>query len=97
VVVADLAEAVDQLTATRAAGPPVCWLDFAGGTAEALALLAQLTAWLAEVYLRYTDAALPECWLWHPDVVEELQWLSGAWAGRLRRPSRVDRPRGRLA
>jgi hypothetical protein len=31
------------------------------------------------VYLRYTDAKLPDCWLWHPDVVEELLWLHAAW------------------
>jgi len=33
------------------------------------------------VYLRYADAArlLPECWLWHPEVVEELLWLMYAW------------------
>jgi hypothetical protein len=33
------------------------------------------------IYLRYADAAegLPECWLWHPEVVEELVWLMQAW------------------
>jgi hypothetical protein len=32
------------------------------------------------VYVRYSDARhLPECWLWHPDVVEELLWLHAAW------------------
>jgi hypothetical protein len=44
-------------------------------------VLAELVAWLERVYLRYPDgaAALPECWLWHPDVVEELLWLQHAW------------------
>ena len=33
------------------------------------------------MFLRYPDgvAVLPECWLWHPDVVEELLWLMHAW------------------
>lgn len=44
-------------------------------------LLAELDAWVAMVLLRYTDAAtaLPECWLWHPDIVEEVLWLMRAW------------------
>jgi hypothetical protein len=38
------------------------------------------------VYLRYPDAAqgLPDCWLWHPDVVEELLWLMHAWLAAYR-------------
>ena len=40
--------------------------------------LADLVEWLFRVYLRYQDAALPSCWLWHPDVVEELWWLRQA-------------------
>ena len=42
---------------------------------------ADLVGWLGQVYLRYSDAArgLPDCWLWHPDVVEELVWLRHAW------------------
>ena len=46
---------------------------------EALAVLQQLMRWAVRVYLRYADAALPECWLWHPDVIEELVWLRSAW------------------
>jgi hypothetical protein len=44
-------------------------------------LLAELAGWVGRVYLRYTDAGpgFPECWLWHPDVVEELLWLMRAW------------------
>lgn len=47
--------------------------------AEAESVLAQLIRWIRRVHLRYPDAALPECWLWHPDVIEELVWLRGAW------------------
>lgn len=45
------------------------------------ALLGDLVGWFATIYLRYADAArdLPECWLWHPDIVEELLWLHQAW------------------
>ena len=40
------------------------------------------------VYLRYPDGAdhLPECWAWHPDVVEELLWLMHAWAAAYQGP-----------
>jgi hypothetical protein len=66
----------------------VTWLDFpeqppqsAAGAVDAELMLAQLAAWVGGVYLRYTDAArsFPVCWLWHPDVVEELCWLRQAW------------------
>jgi hypothetical protein len=46
---------------------------------DAEQLLSQLADWIARVYLRYSDARLPDCWLWHPDVVEELLWLQAAW------------------
>jgi hypothetical protein len=44
-------------------------------------MLGELAGWLHAVFLRYPDgvAVLPECWLWHPDVVEELLWLMCAW------------------
>jgi len=57
---------------------PISWLALAGGTTEAArAVLRDLATWLGDVYLRYSDAQLPSCWLWHPDVVEELVWLHG--------------------
>ncbi|MGH3718319.1 MAG: hypothetical protein ACRDRI_05635 [Pseudonocardiaceae bacterium] len=37
--------------------------------------LDDLADWLARVYLRYPDAVLPSCWLWHPAAIEELRWL----------------------
>lgn len=37
--------------------------------------LTDLAGWLAQVYLRYPDAALPACWCWHPALIEELRWL----------------------
>jgi hypothetical protein len=50
-------------------------LDETGATR----LLTQLTRWAGRVFVRYGDAELPECWLWHPDVIEELVWLRCAW------------------
>ena len=78
-VVADLAVAVDQLTVTPAVAPPACWLDLPADETEAFALLSKLTEWLGGIYLAYADAVLPDCWAWHPDVIEELLWLSQAW------------------
>jgi len=46
---------------------------------DAEQLLGKLSDWAARVYLRYADARLPDCWLWHPDVIEELLWLQAAW------------------
>jgi len=42
-------------------------------------ILMTLAGWVGGIYLRYSDAKLPDCWLWHPDVVEELIWLHCAW------------------
>jgi hypothetical protein len=68
-----------------AASPPVrSWLLAPeGGEADpqqALADLADLIGWLERVYLRYPDATLGPCWLWHPHAVEELWWLRRAHA-----------------
>lgn len=66
--------------------PVPSWLDFDGGTPDAEVLLGGLVEWLGVVFLRYTDAAavLPACWLWHPDLVEELLWLMRAWLAAYR-------------
>ncbi len=47
---------------------------------QAVADLADLAVWMDAVYLRYRDATVPSCWLWHPEVVEELWWLRQAHA-----------------
>ncbi|MGD9525201.1 hypothetical protein [Pseudonocardia sp.] len=47
---------------------------------QAAADLADLVNWLASVYLQYPGSELRSCWLWHPDVVEELWWLRCAHA-----------------
>ncbi|MGH3866237.1 MAG: hypothetical protein ACRDQ4_08920 [Pseudonocardiaceae bacterium] len=87
-----VAQIADTTTATPPAGPAggvgvPSWLDLPTGDLPlALAVLAELAGWLEVVYLRYSDAAaaLPGCWLWHPDVVEELLWLMHAWLAAYR-------------
>lgn len=60
--------------------PPVAsWLLAAGTDSEYLpGALTDLIGWLDLVYLRFPDAMLTGCWLWHPSVIEELWWLRGA-------------------
>ena len=83
--VAELSEttAAVQAASGRRAEPEVVpsWLTLPHDARSARAVLSDLTGWLGDVYLRYADAArdFPECWLWHPDIVEELVWLMYAW------------------
>jgi hypothetical protein len=76
----DIAAKLDDLGAKSRQLPAPSWLTLPAKPDSAIAILADLVAWLGAVFLRYTDAAaaLPACWLWHPDVVEELLWLSHA-------------------
>jgi hypothetical protein len=87
---AALPRRVDDLADTTADGrtgkveprPVQSWLDHPPGSdrQDAELLLLRLAQWVEGIYLRYTDARqLPDCWLWHPDVVEELVWLRAAW------------------
>jgi hypothetical protein len=80
-LVAQLADTVTNLAARADVLPPPSWLMLPADPEAARQLLDALTAWMAQVYLRYPDGAecLPECWCWHPDVVEELVWLMHAW------------------
>ncbi len=58
------------------------WLDVAPDPhdpGEAEQMLGRLAPWVAGVFLRYPDAEIPDCWLWHPEIVEELLWLHQAW------------------
>jgi hypothetical protein len=63
-------------------GGPVSVRSWLLGTdpAQAEADLTDLIVWLDRVYLRYHGAVLSSCWMWHPDVVEELWWLYRAHA-----------------
>lgn len=84
----DLARLVAQLTDTVTAlahrpgpAPAPSWLMAPTDADVVERTLVELCAWLHAIYLRYSDgaAALPECWLYHADVVEELLWLMHAW------------------
>jgi hypothetical protein len=84
--VAALADEVAGKHKKPAEPAAVTWLELRDGGEEAVSewargLLGEVTAWVGEVFLRYPDAvtALPECWLWHPTVIEELVWLKEAW------------------
>jgi hypothetical protein len=83
-LVAQLADAVNATP--TAAGGVASWLDLPPDVDAAYAVLGELLSWMQVVYLRYPDAAagLPDCWLWHPNVVEELLWLMQAWLAAYR-------------
>jgi hypothetical protein len=81
---ATLAQVVDNLaTSGRRPDPvrPVSWIAHSRDLPETTRRLEELAGWVGQVYLRYPVAAreLPDCWLWHPDIVEELAWLHQAW------------------
>jgi hypothetical protein len=88
--VADLSEtvtAIQTVGAGRRGGEAIpSWLTLPRDLPSARAVLSDLTSWLRDVYLRYLDAArdFPECWLWHPEIVEELVWLMYAWLAAYR-------------
>jgi hypothetical protein len=80
-LLAQLADTVANLAARADVAPPPSWLMLPDDPDLARQLLDGLIEWLGRVYLRYADAveSLPECWCWHPEVVEELLWLMHAW------------------
>lgn len=69
-----LADDSDDADADNATPAVRSWLLTTDPKQAALAL-ADLVGWVERVYLRYTRAALSSCWLWHPEVIEELWWL----------------------
>lgn len=80
---------VNQVDAASRTGVPLAapsWLDLPEEMSAAKFTLRELVDWLDTVFLRYPDGAraLPECWLWHPDVVEEVLWLMHAWKAAYR-------------
>jgi hypothetical protein len=69
------------------------WLTLAEDQAAVEQVLSELLPWMQTVYLRYGDAreALPPCWLWHPEIVEELLWLMDAWTAAYQGPDASNR------
>ena len=80
-LVRELASQVDTLSRRSVPVSAPSWMDLPDDLDAAVGILGELVDWLGNVFLRYPDAeaALPECWLWHPGVVEELLWLMQAW------------------
>ncbi|WP_432830032.1 hypothetical protein [Dactylosporangium sp. CA-092794] len=84
-IAADVTALSERLTdqaphRTAAAPPRPSW--FEADAERAVALLTDLTDWVARILVRHVAAreALPECWMLHGEVVEELLWLKDAWA-----------------
>ena len=71
-----------------AAEPIRSWLRLPEDTAAVQTVLSELLPWMESIYLRYSTAReeLPPCWLWHPEIVEELQWLMDAWTAAYEGP-----------
>ena len=88
-LVNDLVNQVDAASRTAAPLAAASWLDLPEEMPAAAFTIRELVDWLGRVFLRYPDAAraLPECWLWHPDVVEEVLWLMYAWKAAYRADS----------
>jgi hypothetical protein len=88
---AQIAETVIAARQPPAGEPASCWMDHPAdpdrdpttsrAARDAEKVLDKLAPWVAAVYLRYSDAVsgFPNCWMWHPDIVEELLWLHQAW------------------
>lgn len=88
-LVTSLATTVEALTARKGPTPAPSWLMAPTHPGTVRELLDGLVEWLRVIYLRYPDAAttLAECWLWHPDIVEELLWLEHAWLAAYQGPA----------
>jgi hypothetical protein len=88
-IVTDLGGKVAALTARKGPTPCPSWLCAPRDPHVVMGLLDGLRAWMEAVYLRYSDAAasLPECWCWHPDVVEELVCLMHGWLAAYQGPA----------
>ncbi|MEU7843968.1 hypothetical protein AB0B39_23745 [Micromonospora sp. NPDC049114] len=58
--------------------PALTWLTVSD-TEEAAKLMKGFVEWLANVYGRWQNKPLPDCWAWHPQVVAELLALRQVW------------------
>ncbi|RZT89049.1 hypothetical protein EV383_6004 [Pseudonocardia sediminis] len=80
-LVSQMADTLATLAARRRPAAAPSWLLAPTDPEKVRALVEELCAWLGAVFMRYPDGAqvLPDCWLFHADVVEELLWLMYAW------------------
>ncbi|MGC4891099.1 hypothetical protein [Micromonospora sp. DT227] len=58
--------------------PGLSWLTVSDPD-DARKLMRGFPDWLANVYCRWQEKPLPDCWAWHPAVVAELLALRDAW------------------
>jgi hypothetical protein len=70
------------------AEPVRSWLRLPEERTAVETVLSELLPWMESTYLRYATniESLPPCWLWHPEIVEELLWLMDAWTGAYEGP-----------
>lgn len=75
----DVAALADGYIQLRAERDPSRVRSYLQETDEETArlLLEDLAGWLAQVWVKYPDGELPECWLYHPAIVEELWSVMG--------------------
>ncbi|WP_427896727.1 hypothetical protein ACQHIV_42120 (plasmid) [Kribbella sp. GL6] len=72
--VRDMEDAVLRSGDDEPPEPRFHWLTVTKAT-DASEQLRDLAGWVQEVYLRYADAELTHCWMWHDPVVADLHVL----------------------
>ncbi len=75
----------DGRAVTRPALPS--WFEVDGEQAEQM--LRDLVGWVDTILVRHAAAreSLPECWIYHGEVVEDLLWLRATWMTAHRNPA----------
>ena len=83
---AQVALGIEAATEDRPSKVAPSWLDFdpKGRRRRGPARPARRVGRRGVPALPRRDSGFPECWLWHPEIVEELLWLTPGLAGRLR-------------
>ena len=75
--VATIAEGYVALRAQRDPSRVRSWLQEDDEEGARLTL-EDVAGWVGQVWLQYPDGVLPECWLYHPPIIEELVAVMGA-------------------
>ena len=75
--VATLAEGVLHLKEQRDPSRVRSWLQEDDEEGARLTL-GDLAGWVGQIWIQYPDGQLPECWLYHPPIIEELVAQMGA-------------------
>ncbi|WP_431881590.1 hypothetical protein [Micromonospora chalcea] len=75
---AELRDEDEQAAEAEKVVPGLSWLTVADPD-DAHRLMRGFSDWLANVYCRWQEKPLPDCWAWHPAAVAELLALRDAW------------------